>query len=882
MTRSPIDPFQSRPSSQESAPPPVPPRDNDYSTLNSRLYSIRQNTSFHRSNSSHFLLGKQSQSNTSSSFLHSTYNNVNMAPHNGRRPLPTPLLVGRSQLGQISVFRSPFSTTLPPISELPPSTRVSPPRRPLNPLNATMGHLQGDPNVTNFPSFVLPPRPHTVDASITVPFYLSFNIVPPSFASTRQPATSAPAHMNASLPLAYHVPLVAVPNQIPPPPAMVQPVPRYPQLGYVPRNLTPRQPPGQQVPPPVPHIPVPVPVPPFYNYNNLPYYNLPIPLIQPPAPAEPNLLYGVDRLPSTLPASSLSLIPVLSESKDWTGWNNGVINVVRAIGAMGQLYDTPMNDPLLRLVYPPDLPDPLHADYQTHYRSYVAFWKVDAVVLQILTARLGEAPATTIPPASDIAVQQIPARDIYTILANRYSACDYTDGLVHKSTLWNLQHNGGNSFTQIKRYILKWKEGIDYLRRCQYPYTPADAAIQFVLNSPMHIEPWTRLQTTVIGATDQSLIDDDWLSNLFHRASRDMKVHSAMKAVENATHFGSSTSSHRDQDRHPNSSKVCDDCRTKGRMRCSFCGYDHCEHNHRSGGARRVSTEESKQDNKAITVKPKAYVTTAPLNEVPEEEEMMDDCLLEDIATLHVSLGENESLSTYLGVDCFPASLCPESHPSAFLMSDPTLLAEVQSSFQALLDSACTYHIIKEKDLFWTYCPDLSLEVSTASSGTLSTKAQGLVKLEVEIQPEPGSSPVSNLRVVLSLHDCLHAPDAAMNLLSMGAFIESRMAITFDLDGFARVQFPSSVASLAGKCFRATIRGRLAFLKCKFLPPLNPIPSDPTFPSATLAYALFTPREPNYGLWHERLAHPGVEFTKSLLDGSYVEGVSWNRKMGHT
>ena len=883
MTRSPIDPFQSRPSSRESAPPPVPPRDNDYSTLNSRLYSIRQNASFHRSNSSHFLPGEQSQSNASSSFLHSTYNNVNMAPRNGRHPLPTPPPPVRgSQLGQTSAFRSPFSTALPPITELPSTTRISPPNRPLNPLNVTMGHLQRDPSINNFPSFVLPPRPHTVDASITVPFHSAFNVVPPSYASMRQPATSLPAHTNASFPLVHHIPLVAAPSQNLHPPAMVQPAPRYPQLGYAPRILTPRQPPVQQVPPPVPQVPVPVPVPPVYTYNHLPYYNVPLPPMQPLAPAEPNLPYGLDRLPSTLPASSLSLIPVLSESKDWTGWNNGVINAVRAIGAMGHLYDTPTNDPLLHPVYPPELPDPLHADYQNHYRSYVAFWKVDAVVLQILTARLGEAPATTIPSASDIAVQRIPARDIYTVLANRYSACDYTDGLVHKLTLWNLRHNGSNSFTQIERYILKWKEGIDYLRRCRYPYTPADAAIQFVLNGPMHIEPWTRLQTTVIDATDQSLIDDDWLTHLFHRASRDMKVHSTTKAVENATRFGSSAPSHRDRDRRPHSTtKVCDDCKMKGKMRCSFCGYDHCEHNHRSGGARRSSMEENKQDSKAVTVKPKAYVA-APLNDVPEEEEMADDRSLEDVATLHVTLGENESVSTYLGVDCFPASFSPDSSPSAFLTGDPTLLAEVQSLFQALLDSACTYHIIKEKALFWTYHPDLSLEVSTASSGTLITKAQGLVKLEVEVQAEPDSLPASNPKVVLSLHDCLHAPGAAMNLLSIGTFIESRMPITFDLDGFARVQFPSSVASLAGRCFCATIKGRLAFLKCKFLLPPNPIPSDPTLPSTALAYALFTPREPDYGLWHERLAHPGIESTKGLLDGSYAEGVSWNHKVGHT
>ena len=118
------------------------------------------------------------------------------------------------------------------------------------------------------------------------------------------------------------------------------------------------------------------------------------------------------------------------------------------------------------------------------------------------------------------------------------------------------------------------------------------------------------------------------------------------------------------------------------------------------------------------------------MQDVLEEE---DDRSLEDNTTLNVNLGENDTISTYPGMDCFPASISPALPPSTFLTSDPTLLAEVQTMFQALLDSVCTYHLIKEQMLFWTYRPDLSLEITTASSGMLTTKAQGLVKLEVKI-----------------------------------------------------------------------------------------------------------------------------------------------------
>ena len=234
-------------------------------------------------------------------------------------------------------------------------------------------------------------------------------------------------------------------------------------------------------------------------------------------------------------------------------------------------------------------------------------------------------------------------------------------------------------------------------------------------------------------------------------------------------------------------------------------------------------------------------------------------------ATLNVNLGKNDTISAYPGVDCFPASISPALPPSAFLTSDPTLLAEVQTMFQALLDLACTYHLIKERMLFWTYHLDMSLEITTASSGMLTTKAQGLVKLEVKIH----SDSTLTKKVVLSLHNCLHALKVAMNLLSIGAFIKSHLPILFDLDGFTRVHFPSSIVSLVRKHFRATIHRQLVFLKCRFLPP-------PQLILPALALASFTPQEPDYGLWHEWLAHLGIESIKDLLNGLYAEGVLWN------
>ena len=300
--------------------------------------------------------------------------------------------------------------------------------------------------------------------------------------------------------------------------------------------------------------------------------------------------------------------------------------------------------------------------------------------------------------------------------------------------------------------------------------------------------------------------------------------------------------------------RVCDDCLRKGHIRCPIDGWDHCEHHHRPGGGQRTQGVDTKQDvDKAVMLssKPKAMVSTAVLETLDEDD---DECS-EDAVILSVNVGEhNETTdSIYTDLDCFPESTMHSRPATALLTGDPTVLSDLQSIFQALLDSACTYHIIRDKSLFWTYRPDQAIEVGTSSSGYLMTEAKGLVKLEVEVVSANTPSP----RVILSLHDCLHGPSAPMNLLSVGVFIESGMPLTFDTDGFAQVHFPDSHPVLAGSYFRAVLRERLAFLKCKFIPPPSPIPSGPAEPSPALTYISFTPRAPDYELWHEHLAHPG-------------------------
>ena len=142
-----------------------------------------------------------------------------------------------------------------------------------------------------------------------------------------------------------------------------------------------------------------------------------------------------------------------------------------------------------------------------------------------------------------------------------------------------------------------------------------------------------------------------------------------------------------------------------------------------------------------------------------------------------------------VGVDCYPAIYSVHPTPVALLTSNPSALAVLRRSFQALFDSGCTHHIIKDCSHFWTYHPEGAVPVGTASSGTLFTKARGIVKIHVHTEQ-------SGMPVTLTLHDCLHGPKSPFNLLSVGAFLEANMPVNFQTNGVAMIQLPSNQPTL--------------------------------------------------------------------------------------
>jgi len=197
----------------------------------------------------------------------------------------------------------------------------------------------------------------------------------------------------------------------------------------------------------------------------------------------------------------------------------------------------------------------------------------------------------------------------------------------------------------------------------------------------------------------------------------------------------------------------------------------------------------------------------------------------------------------------------------------PVCLSSISQTFNSILDSGCTNHIIRDRSCFWMYHTSLAVPVKTANCGVLETLAKGNVKFHVQCGSQS---------VVFVLRDCLHTPSAPINLLSVGAMQEHHMHVHFNED-ITTIHFPSDHPILSGLSVHATVICRLSFLQCDFL-----VPPVPVTDGTEVAFPTFQVPDQTPALWHRRLCHLGLDATKAILMKEYATGIEWSGSFDHS
>ena len=194
-----------------------------------------------------------------------------------------------------------------------------------------------------------------------------------------------------------------------------------------------------------------------------------------------------------------------------------------------------------------------------------------------------------------------------------------------------------------------------------------------------------------------------------------------------------------------------------------------------------------------------------------------------------------------------------------------TALLSLVDSYNALLDSGCTHHIVRDRTLFLNYRAE-PISVGTANCGSLDALGCG----DVEFR-----HPFGDRSIIFTLRGCLYAPSAPINLLSVGALVERGMSCLFSPGGITKVSFPNTHPSFPGLTFSATVTSRLSFLKLAFIPPAVSLPplAVPALAGSPSSQSSFPRLKLDSMLWHRRFGHIGMEATRSALTKDLVTGV---------
>lgn len=213
---------------------------------------------------------------------------------------------------------------------------------------------------------------------------------------------------------------------------------------------------------------------------------------------------------------------------------------------------------------------------------------------------------------------------------------------------------------------------------------------------------------------------------------------------------------------------------------------------------------------------------------------------------------------------------CDPKFPSSFAFTSTVLhtaLLSLVNSYNSLLDSSCTHHIVQDRTLFLNYRAH-PMSVGTANCGSLDALGTG----DVEFQ-----YPFGDHSVIFTLLGCLYALSAPINLLSVGAFVKRGMSCLFSPGGITKVSFSDDHASFLGLTFSATVNNHLSFFNSNFLPPATSsvslaLPAVLRPPSSSSSSS-FPRLCLDSMLWHRHFGHIGMEATQAALTKDFVTGV---------
>ena len=633
-----------------------------------------------------------------------------------------------------------------------------------------------------------------------------------------------------------------------------------------------------------------VPLPLHNNINTVPLPTIPLPTSSVTVPST------TSTVPKPLP--SITHIPILSGWSDFSAWSNGVRSLILYLGLAGHIANQPAPGIAPRPdrvpSYPPTLSTVASAAELATSR---AWWEEDNIVSHILTSRLTPSVlAILLFDDDDESIAPRTARAVYTLLRQLYSVHDHTSSSALYAELCNLMCGG-----RVLDYVTRWRAGIIQLRAARFTISFRMVIERFLDCLPTSV-PYDILRFRTMETINDIGVDD--VTAFIKLTDEVLKIDNTYRRTRPTTTRSSNpaprippppTSSSiinvpKPSTQPARSSLICSN------TNCGAIGHtiDTC---FKIGGGLEGKREQYLASWTCVQAHLAHLIDVLDGNSIDEPDppsstpDNSPDIITEpevgppSIAALSLDPAITSPPvvvdTTFVNEDFYfeqyflgdrEKSYAMSALPLDMILSDlrspsvPTALTASPFPFNSLLDSGCTNHIFRDRSVFWTYDSSLATPVKMANCGFLNTLARGSVRFRVK---------TGNRMAVFVLKDCLHAPDAPLNLISVGAMTEKGATFTF-APGLTSIAFPTTPPSSSPFSFNATVLHRLSFLDCDFvLPPpsTDPLPSPVIQDHDTALLASFpvVPLTPD--LWHRRFGHLGCAATHAALTKNYATGI---------
>ena len=551
----------------------------------------------------------------------------------------------------------------------------------------------------------------------------------------------------------------------------------------------------------------------------------------------------------TLP--STKDIPLLTGKHDWGPWHSAVSSLILCSNLLGHIADDLLPgaayDPDLWPTYPPILQHDCSEDERAEFSSW---WTRNGVATHILVSRLSPTVLSSLPVPNLRLAQRRSARDVYQSLRNNYGAGDYSAVMIIEAKLRQLRCLPTRGGVRVTDYVAAWRTGYNQMEAAGHLPSERQLLAMFVDGLPSNAVSFVTLYANVLN----SLNDSRDLPNIHHLFDHAIRIENNIQRTRLLNPNSRSlntlvpSSSPLASNKPQISTTTTQSPATTNN--CGNCGGRHVtEKCFQPGGVmegRKAEVLASKP------VRPQAHLAEITEEVEPEEDNKTDDdnVLRNEFAAM--SLGQPNTTSL---MSSYALSSVTTEFDTA-----PLALTSLSQTFNSVLDSACTAHIICDRHLFHRYDPDGGVPVKTANCGFLQTLAIGDVKFRLVLNGHT---------IIWTLKNCLHAPTAPINLISVGALQEHHLSVTFS-HRKTTISFPPDRSDLQGLSFEATVQRRLSFLNLDFIT----APIDSPNPVSELACPVFPVTPVTTDLWHRRFGHLGQDATRDMLSDDFATGIT--------